>query len=939
MEAKFEKILLDAPFKVRVENLSELKGSLFKEVYAEALQNVSKIIEDTKGNKENKGTKENSEGKSEVFYSDIKDYNNIIAFTGDRGTGKTSAMISFAKALENINLIKNDDTVLYNEFIKIKNAGYRFTCLNVIEPSNFIKTESLFEIVIASMFSQISNMVKDCRNVDKNELKDIYKVFDNVYSALKTMYSSKKDLLDNGNDIGSGLEALEQLSVGENLKKSFGELLTLFLKMHIKCANVKYDNDESYDNEIKKTFLVIPIDDLDMNMYNGFEMAEEIRKYLVTKNVIVTMAINIGQFTRIIQQEYIKSFKELYDKGLMNEDPSDMAIKYLTKFIPTNRRIALPTFNVQSLATIKDNDGSLVDYFLEKIYRTTGIMLLKNTEKSHEIIPANLRELNYLNRLLIEMEEIVAEKDGVNILYRSIDNADVQNKLKRNLEKFEDYLIGNFINSNMPSLYSTILLEFIKQDSGDMNKYLTRALIARNDDFLENKKVINLRSSIRSVDSNGQFIKQIMMEITSPDALPQNISIGDVLFVLQQLVIQSSDNDTKRFVAGIKIVYSIRMIKHIFVEEAADDKARGILGEFLYNTEDSELIPLKREMVNVPNIRQSSDSKEWLENSLFNFLISRYAKMTKANGIISRSAHGKKYYAAYKYPYAGGATNNIVINLTSFILNLLDTKVVESRVEESGVFIEKPKGYDAWRKTHIAVIPLWSIDFIDTFFNRIRKKSALKKTAEYRYFDHVEEFFEGIAKTIGNIIDENIYLATSKLLNAYTGNPVLSPDKLKSPDVKKIIDQLGKWWSNENHDKEAELDTDNEGNGEKETKKENKRDDYTNTKPKDAIILGEIYIFKNWAELLTTLVGRLCDQDPQNYLLMEQSKVLKRLNISSVEIVDKQVRRKLISKTVTDKYIKTNFNANDIHKFCKLAMEVTGNNENDFKVVSIHGEE
>lgn len=904
MDTKFKNILIDEPFKIRVEKLSELKnGSLFKDVYAEAAKNTLKIIENSR---------KVSENDQEEFYNDIKDYNNIIAFTGDRGTGKTSAMISFAKAIEDLDSFKNeDDAVLFPEFQKIKETGSNFTCLKVIEPSNFIKEERLFEIVISNIFSQLTELVNERnRNVDKNDLRKIYEIFDEVYSALKTMYSNKKDMLDKEYDMGSGLEMLERLSIGEKLKKSFENLVTEYLIMNNKYTGRKYDNES-----IKNTFLIIPIDDLDMNMDNGFEMAEEIRKYLITKNIIVVMAINTGQFTKIIEQQYVKSFKELVDKGLMLDDPLDMAVKYLIKLIPTNRRIALPIFDVHSISSIKESNDEgkdifLTDYFLSKIYSSTGIMLLKNDNQSHEIIPTNLRELNYLNKLLMEMEISAEEKDNKNILYRSRNNEDVKKKLSRNLRKFEDYFINSFINTKMPQLYTNILLELMKQDSENMNKYLVRALVGRNDDTSKDKKVMYANIE------NEKY--PIIFEIASPYSLPKNISIGDMLFILQQILIEKSDYETRRFVAGIKIIYSMRMIRHIFIDNEKS-KARKIIGEFLYNPEDSKLIRGDRERVKVYNLKYDSYFKENTNDFILNCMVLRYSSLrTTSNNVISRDAYKKNIYANFEYPFVGGATNNIVIDLTSFIANLIDIDTIKKRVNNK---ISIPDKYSSWEKEYVAVLPVWSLDFIDTFFANLKRMSDLvsKDKVEDNYYSYVENFLNGFIRVINDIINNNSYLSNSNLIVAFNTNPIISVANFKERGD--LIIKLGEWY-------------------EKDKDKEKEDINYTSTKPNEIVILGETEFFKTWAQVLITLIGKLCDQNPNNYNLIKKSEQLKQLNISSIEKVDKETRKKIKSRTLPDQYIKTNFNANVIVKLCKAAIRVTGNNaEDDFTIVSFHGEE
>ena len=123
-------ILLDKPFKVKVEQISEFKDSFFKDVYIEAAENALKIISDTFVLEDNVAYKDSKVD----FYDNIKDYNNIIAFTGDRGVGKTSAMISFVNALINFNNIKEIDLneSFIKRFIELNERCY-FTSLQLIE--------------------------------------------------------------------------------------------------------------------------------------------------------------------------------------------------------------------------------------------------------------------------------------------------------------------------------------------------------------------------------------------------------------------------------------------------------------------------------------------------------------------------------------------------------------------------------------------------------------------------------------------------------------------------------------------------------------------------------------------------------------------------------------------------------------------------------------
>ncbi len=766
-------------YRPKIEELSEMAESLFRETYVEASKNALKIIKDREATLKEAESKGKICSKNSNFFIETQCHNNIIAFTGDRGTGKTSGMISFVNALTQLSTAKDDDIEFSSELQYIKEKKYKFNCLKVIEPSNFVKGERLLEIVISNMYSNVSYIIKSSgKYIDTDEKQKIYKEFGEVYSALQTMYSDKKDLLQTELEIGSALETLDQLSNGQKLKCSFDKLV----KAYLHFINIPHN---SCDEE--RNILVISIDDLDMNMDNSFEMAEEIRRYLVTKNVIVTMAINITQFTQLAEQEYIKTLEKLYDKELLKEAPADMAAKYLTKLIPTNRRNTLPFYDSNSISNVKIENGFyLVDYFLDKIYKTTGLILLKNETKSHEIIPTNLREIQYLNQLLNDMEEAECSEIVDNIVYRSRTCLETKKKLKRNLDRFENYLENYYIKSKMPKLYTDILLEFMKQDSEIMNKYLVRTLVKRPDDNTDEKKVIK-------IGSNDSVSDSILYEITDPRALPQNISIGDILFLLQQITIQKSDYETKKFVEGVKIIYSIRLIRHMFVENINEErdnyvkKERRILGEFLYNTEGLGLLSANREMVVVSNIRGNYFLNYNIKNFMFNSLISRYIKIDRnSKGAIKRIAYNaNNYEAAYEFPYNSGSTDNLVINFTSFIVNLLDIKVLEDRINQYGYAtkIKKPDGYDDWENKYIAVLPVWSLDFIDIFFKKIKRKATVKENSKDEYSIFIKRLLEGIQELISDIVNENTYLNKSnleetegqysKLERAFTENPVL----------------------------------------------------------------------------------------------------------------------------------------------------------------------
>jgi len=93
-------------YRPKIEEISEMAESSFRETYIEAGKNALKIIEDREAALEEVEYKVKRSNKNSNFFVETQCHNNIIAFTGDRGTGKTSAMISFVNALTKLSTRK-----------------------------------------------------------------------------------------------------------------------------------------------------------------------------------------------------------------------------------------------------------------------------------------------------------------------------------------------------------------------------------------------------------------------------------------------------------------------------------------------------------------------------------------------------------------------------------------------------------------------------------------------------------------------------------------------------------------------------------------------------------------------------------------------------------------------------------------------------------------
>ena len=88
--------------------------------------------------------------------------------------------------------------------------------------------------------------------------------------------------------------------------------------------------------------LVLAIDDLDLNMTEGYRMAEQIRKYLNQQSCILLIGLNIGQLTEVIKNSIAK---ELNIEQWEYDGLSTMAMKYVMKLFPYGNRVLMPSIN------------------------------------------------------------------------------------------------------------------------------------------------------------------------------------------------------------------------------------------------------------------------------------------------------------------------------------------------------------------------------------------------------------------------------------------------------------------------------------------------------------------------------------------------------------------------------------------------------------------
>lgn len=423
-----------------------------------------------------------------------REYNNIVSFCGDRGTGKTSCMMSFKEQCEN------------------DNSDYYF--LKEIDPSFFDDTHNIIELTIGNMYSVLTSAQQ---NNDYNEAvrDNLVCQFNKVMIYMK--YLAKPEEKEHYYD---GLQELEALSVGLELQKSIENLIELFLEY------------------VKKELLIITIDDLDLNIQGAYLMSEHIRKYLTNKKSIILLGVKVEQLIDAIQRN-LEHIQQVDSK-----ESHDMAVKYVTKLIPVSSRINMPLLedycDYELSYTYKNVKGdsqtdeyhSIKEAVTHSIFWRTGYLFYNSQGRSSQVVPKSLRSLRQLIHMLYGMP---------------LHDKNSPETHKQNQRQFKQYFFNTWT-----------------QQLTEQYRAIAHKLVEIESDIAFNKAVIANLMSLPILHDNTQF-----RSITDTANYAYNISLGDVMRILEYLSQDESDIQLQLLLFFIRSLYSMKMYENYdFITDA-----------------------------------------------------------------------------------------------------------------------------------------------------------------------------------------------------------------------------------------------------------------------------------------------------------------------------------------------------------------------------------
>lgn len=460
----------DEVYRTRIEDITN-KNQFFYPVYQQARDSLLELIKYSQKYWEENGTA-NHLKEANRNPMRLRGYpNNFIAFCADRGHGKTSAMLSFSKALTN----PDKDVTFWKENMD----ALRFFALESIDPTVLENTDHIIPTIISRMFVEFTRQASALHNhlssdsstyynrekpMSHHELRDQQQRLLNLFQECYRLADEQKDNKKRGDNYDD-LQLLADRGDSSNFKVRFWELVKDYLRF------MEKGRGNPSGSNCLNSFLVIQIDDADMNPEHAYDVVEDLRKYCVLPNVIILFATNIEQLEMCVEQHFLKSFDPLIRASSSNDPDSlktlssnlrhchDTTASYLDKLIPSLHRINLPNVNntLQNYGTpiylhhSEFHTKEQIDHPQE--YQEALVSILKDrcllrlqveAGQLHPFLPRRMRELTHFLNRMSSLKEAGTRRA---LLQWTVCGPDgdyddsMPQQLKKNLEYLMDYLV------------------------------------------------------------------------------------------------------------------------------------------------------------------------------------------------------------------------------------------------------------------------------------------------------------------------------------------------------------------------------------------------------------------------------------------------------------------------------------------------------------------
>lgn len=483
---------------MKIENKNEFTNSIFSEIYEKAnLILENQILKNENGNMS-------------------KEYNNnIIAFSGERGAGKTSAMLSFAKSLDKD----------------------KYQLLNMIDPSMLSGCVDILETVVAQILEDFKNRLNRGDNeVDELAKRELIDFLERIYKNLRILNQKKSDFYVN-EDINNLIDTASAMELKSTLNIAIGKYLKI----------------------IKKEKLVLIVDDLDLNTSNHYEILEKVRKYLIIPNVLILICFKKDQLLEKITEHFEepeKYFEKIFPMDRVIDLPQEILEFYLED---ESIRELLPELELKEDYTVQDIfikllKGKVGDINLSKIdeklllpttIRSTinQLIYLKNlTNDNHdlnlikfaELLISNSNFLKFLNKYKMMSSSYLEKENWIKVLEKLDEKINGNNSLKERREAVVEKLyLAKHLNLNLkdfskcyPEEYNFISYDgFEELLSKTDYKKLNENFLDFIFEFLENNNLNEIKEIYTKLFENNEFSLKNIFNICKIDSTKINFEI------------------------------------------------------------------------------------------------------------------------------------------------------------------------------------------------------------------------------------------------------------------------------------------------------------------------------------------------------------------------------------------------------------------------------
>lgn len=428
---------------IRLETIDQFYDSYFEEAYLEAFKQTQRIA------------KQNKKYREEGNLSFQERHYNIITFCGARGTGKSSILYSFVEALKNVEKVDREFFSKYKSNQKKELKALKgmleeseFLCLEEIDASLLEQEEDILDVILARMFQELHQKTmaykKDYLWSSATGEERINR--DSIIRSFEEIYRKKYNLQRGEHRYDrseSPVEVLNNLSGSLALR----ELIREFLPKYLSAVT------EQGTANGKKKYLVISIDDLDMNPH-GYTMLEQLHRYLMVPGIIIYLAVSGQKIRRLCEKHF---------------EDAELSQAYLEKVLPFAQRIFLSEQINNSLKVkIVPDELPIKDTILRKIVSRTRVYFDGCGQRTHFYETGNLRRLVNLYCFLDNMEKLPSDETN---------NWHFLEELDTNLEKLGNDIIERLaVNLEQREVFRAFYREDVARNGRYFVDWIVEAL-------------------------------------------------------------------------------------------------------------------------------------------------------------------------------------------------------------------------------------------------------------------------------------------------------------------------------------------------------------------------------------------------------------------------------------------------------------------------------